>query len=91
MTLYEFNAVEDGEEKLLYVLINGEYIGFREVEGQKISVYQLPAFYVEILPATDGHAVLLCKAYEYYIAVPGADRYFRVGTTRLIYIIRNRV
>jgi hypothetical protein len=50
MTLYEFNAIDDEEEKLMCVLMNGECIGLREVDGQKITVYQLPAFYVEILP-----------------------------------------
>jgi hypothetical protein len=63
MTFHQFNAIDDEEEKLMCVLMNGECIGLREVDGQKITVYQLPAFYVEILPATDSQAVLFFKAF----------------------------
>jgi hypothetical protein len=48
MTLYEFNAIDDGEAKLAFVLINGECIGFRKADTFKIILYQKPGFYVEI-------------------------------------------
>lgn len=48
MTLYEFNSLDNDEEKLAAVLLNGECIAMRDEGVQKITLYQLPAFYVEI-------------------------------------------
>jgi hypothetical protein len=48
MTLYQFNLLNDDEEKLAAVLLNGECIGMRDEDGHKLALYQLPTFYVEI-------------------------------------------
>jgi hypothetical protein len=47
-TRYEFNSLNDDDEKLAAVLYNGEYVAMRDVDDVKITLYQLPTFYVEI-------------------------------------------
>ncbi len=51
MTLYQFNLLEDEEEKLAAILLNGECIGSRKQEGEEIFLYQVCSFYVEVASA----------------------------------------
>lgn len=48
MTLYEFNLLEDEEEKLAALLLNGEYVGIRKEGFEEILLYQLNSFYLEV-------------------------------------------
>ena len=48
MTLFEFDLLENDDDKLAETLLGGEYIACREVDGYGYMLYQLDAFYVEV-------------------------------------------
>jgi hypothetical protein len=47
MTLYEFNALDEGEI-LAVILSKGELVATREIQHFKVNLYDIFSFYVEM-------------------------------------------
>ena len=65
MTLQQFELIQDENEQLAAVMLNGEWIANRMEGNREIELYQVCSFYVEIMDASNTEKeVLKFKAFS---------------------------